>query len=100
MANQLRTNPWVIDTPGASILHSGAAFIATLQWSGYLEGTGARCTVQDGRTLADSSGPTTIFDWAGNADGSPISLQPGMNIKITDLIVSNLSSGRLTIWLE
>lgn len=100
MANQLITNPWVIDTPGAAVLHSGVAWIATLQWDGYQNGVADQCVVQDGRTLSDSSGPTTLFSWTGSADGQPISIQPGMNIKISDLVVSVLTSGRLTIWLE
>jgi hypothetical protein len=35
MANQLATNPWVLDTPGAAILYSTDVKSAHFEWANY-----------------------------------------------------------------
>jgi hypothetical protein len=45
MANSLTTNPWVLDTPGATILYVTDIKVRHFEWSGYA--ASATCAVQD-----------------------------------------------------
>lgn len=99
MANQLHTNPWVLDTASTSVVvHNGPARIRSIVWSGYNAAVD-RCLIKDGRTMSDSTGPTTIFDLHGHDDLSPVEVAQGEGAWIWDLLLYQLDSGIVTILL-
>lgn len=63
MANSLSTNPWVIDTPGATILTSNDIKVAHFEFAGYAA-QGNIATVQDryGKVIWTSSGEADLTE--------------------------------------
>lgn len=90
MANQLGSNPWVIDTPGTGILFNGDVHACHFEWAGY---TGQPDSVQ----VQDRFGKV-IWLATGRADGSLVESYTldwvhGINVTV-------LTSGSLRVFIE
>lgn len=96
MANNLKGNPFVLDTADAAVKLGqtiGSVWhITNLQWSGYTSAAD-QCILQDGYRGID------VLVFSGKADLSPVDINPGTIIRITDPILKVLGSGILTVWL-
>lgn len=100
MANQLHTNPWVLDTADtANSVANTPVRARSIVWSGY-NAAADRCVIKDGRTLSDSSGPTKLFDMVGRTDLSPVEIASGEGIWIMNFLLYQLDSGIVTVLLK
>lgn len=89
MANDLTGNPWVIDTASATAVHSGLAFISGISWSNY-------ANMADQLVIKDSRG-VEIVNTTGKADLTPIIIGFGESIRVRDLTVTILDSGKVAV---
>ena len=98
MANQLASNPWLIDTTSTAVLHDAAMPHIQVEFAGYGT-TAAASEVQDrnGRTIALleglATGETVRTGRMGWVQG----------IKVPPTLTgggTNLSSGRLIVYFE
>lgn len=90
MANQLGTNPWVIDTPGAAVLFSTDVKSAHFEWTNYTATTDV-CVVKDrfGKII-----------WSVTAD-SDLGLVESYKIHwVHGIAVTSLTSGVLRVYFE
>ena len=47
MANVLDQSPWIIDTPGAGVLHTGKFRVYSIRWVSPAAAAGHTCTITD-----------------------------------------------------
>jgi hypothetical protein len=93
MANDLTGNPWIIDTPSATTVHTNVAVVNSLTWSGYTSGAADQIIVRDQRGR-------TIFSAVGHVDLTPIQLTFSPRIFIRSLTVPTLTTGILSVGLS
>jgi len=90
VANQLATNPWVLDTPAVTILYQTDICAAHFEWAGYASQAD---TVQ----VQDRFGKV-VWEATGKAD---LSLVESFTLKwLHGLALTVLSSGRLRVFFE
>lgn len=90
MPNSLTTNPWVLDTPSATILYSHEIASAHFEWSNYA-GQADQVEVQD-------SFGKIVWSTTGRADGSLVqSFTPEW---IHGLALTKLTSGVCRMYFE
>lgn len=89
MANNLTSNPWVIDTPGASLLFAGDIYVEHFEWSTYA--AGATCVVQDrfGKTI-----------WQPTAASDQQEVRSSKVDKVHGIAVPTLTSGKLFVYFK
>lgn len=94
MANDLRGNPWLIDTPSATVIHIDVAHIDSFVFSEYLNAAD-QCVIQDWRGR-------DIVRMVGNNDLTPVQYPPGgdSHMQIRGLVIPTLSSGVVAVNLR
>lgn len=90
MANDLRRNPWIIDTPGAGVLYSSRIFVKQFQFMQYLNDT-------DNVVVQDKNGREV---WAENGAADLETVRSGAVGAIEGLIVPTLVNGKLLIYIK
>lgn len=98
MANILTQNPFVIDTPGTSVLTSMQLFVRAVAWEGdTASAIGDRATVQDlsGNLFYDKTANGANFN-----DFASFSTQGKTGRYLNGLKVPTLGHGKLFIYLD
>lgn len=91
MANDLRARPWVIDTPGATVLWKSWIKAENIEFSGYTAGD------VDNAVVTDMNG-REIVQFDGAVDKSP---QFSTKVEwFQGLIVPTLTSGKIKIYIK
>lgn len=98
MANQLASNPWIVDTPSASVLYQGNMQHAQVEYIDYQDSSHV-VEVQDrnGRVVARLKGSTDLQTVRTGRMGWVY----GLKVPVTDSDGNaNMPSGRLLIYFE
>lgn len=90
MANQLAERPWIIDTPGATVLFAGRMKIDHFLFAGYAADT-------DNVTVTDANGHVI---WVENGASDLHSIGTRTIGWVNGLIVPTLTSGKLYIYFD
>ena len=91
MANDLGANPWVIDTPGASVLFKHEIRITQLAFCEYTTGPTDQVIVED-------QNGHLVWEANGNTDKD---MMKGFDCGwVNGLIVPTLTSGKLLIYIK
>lgn len=89
MANNIKVNPWFIDTPGTSIIWPGRVYIKNLIWNKPTAGTALVIKDQNGNTIIDTvantQDPMIAFGNLGWVNG---------------FVVTTLASGDLSVFIN
>lgn len=90
MANQTGSNPWVIDTPGASLISAQDMHAAHFEWAGY-------AAQADSVQVKDRFGKI-VWEATGKAD---LSLVESFTLEwLYGFAVTTLTAGRLRLFYE
>jgi hypothetical protein len=90
MANQLATNPWVLDTPGGGVLYATDVKSAHFEWSNY-------ANQADVATIQDRFGKV-IWSATGKAD---LSLVESFTIEwVHGINLATLSAGVVRVYFK
>lgn len=89
MANSITTNPWILDTTGATVLWPSRVKINNIEFAGYAVDTD-NCLVQDkhGRTV-----------WIGNGSSDLQTVRSGKIGWVDGLILNTLTSGKVYVYI-
>lgn len=90
MANQLATLPWVIDTAAAGAIATGYLKITQFEWIEY--------TADAHEVVVKDKNGNLVWHGNGADDLQPVS--SGFVGSIQGLIVDQLDSGKLIVWIE
>jgi hypothetical protein len=91
MANNLASNPWKIDTPGASVIYAFPVKVMNINWSNYTLTTAQTALVQD----SNGKDILNVTTAATSATMQPINT--GQIGWVRGIQVPTLGSGELTI---
>lgn len=99
MANNLGSNPWVLDTPQPGVvIHPGFSFITNIIWNGY-NNPADQCIIKG--SVNPNGNPTLAMQLQGHGDLSDVTAGPAAGpLRIRDFILDTLSSGRVFVYLE
>ncbi len=97
MANNLASNPWVLDTQGTNILHSSWAWISAIVWSNYTNPSD-QCIIQG--SYGPNNQPQSELTFTGKGDLSEVKLEPADPIRIRDFTLATLTSGKVQVFVK
>lgn len=93
MANNLQSNPWVIDTAAATTIKAGNTFVIDITFSGYST-AGHQCIIKDIKR------GIVLYTLTGQTGLPHQSLTFSQPVQVRDIAVTTLTSGICTISVE
>lgn len=92
MANDLSSNPYIIDTASATAIRSDFLYVQAFEWDQFVNGA-------DQVQVANAAG-AIVWQSQGNNEGQAIWFAPGNDLTIKGLKVPTLTNGKLKVYLS